>query len=59
MAKTTTPIRRSGEMDVYSVLLVAATLCIAAALVLTALRNMELSKSGGSGGGPFDLVSGS
>lgn len=56
MAKSALP-QRSAELDVYSVLLVAATLALGAMLAITMLSNMELSKVGGSGGGPFDFVS--
>lgn len=55
MPSPTSP-QRAAEIDVYSVLLVAATLALGALVAVTLLWNMELSQMGGSGGGPFDFV---
>jgi len=50
------PRRTGGELDVYTGLLCAAFLVLAAGAFLMATKNMEHSKAGNTEGGLFTLV---
>ena len=53
----TPPIRRSGgSLDVYTGLLFAALLVLAAGIFLLANKNISHSAVGNQQGGPFKLV---
>jgi hypothetical protein len=56
MSQFSTPIRRTGgSLDVYTGLLFVAFVVLAAGVALVAMKNMEHSADGGSGG-PFRLI---
>lgn len=56
MSQFNTPIRRSGgSLDVYTGLLFVAFVVLAAGVALIAMKNMEHSGDGQSGG-PFKLI---
>jgi hypothetical protein len=54
---TATPRRAGGDLDVYTGLLCAAFLVLAAGVALMALKNIDHSKEGNAEGGLFKLVS--
>lgn len=56
MAKQQQPVRRSGEIDVYTGLLCAAFLVMAVGAALLALNNIEHSTDGRESGGILKLV---
>lgn len=57
MSLSNAPTRRSsGEPDVFTALLAAATLVLLIGVVTLALANSRQSDVGGSGGGPLTLV---
>ena len=56
MSQFNAPIRRSGDIDVYTGLLCVAFLVIVSGIVLLALRNVEHSRVGTQAGGMFKLV---
>jgi hypothetical protein len=53
---TPTPRRTGGDIDVYTGLLCAAFLVLAAGVALMAMKNMDHSKVGNDAGGMFTLV---
>jgi len=53
---TTTPRRTGGDLDVYTGLLCAAFLVLAAGVALLANKNMSHSKDANSEGGVLTLV---
>jgi hypothetical protein len=54
---TTTPARRSGgDLDVYTGLLLVATIVLAVGLFFLVTSNIDHSSTSGGDGGPFKLV---
>jgi hypothetical protein len=53
---TPTPRRAGGDLDVYTGLLCAAFLVLAAGVALMAMKNIDHSKVGNDEGGVFKLV---
>ena len=53
MAKATT---RSSEMNVYTVLLVVASLVLLVGVGVLAMSNMKQAESGGQAGSPLTVV---
>ena len=56
MAKTTTRSTRSGEMNVYTALLVIAALVLGAGVTVIILANMKQVESTSDSGSPIGLV---
>jgi hypothetical protein len=56
MAKTTTRSTRSGEMNVYTALLVIAALVLGAGVTVISLANMKQVESTSESGSPVGLV---
>lgn len=48
--------RRGGDLDVYTGLLLVATIVLAVGVTLLAMANIEHSKDGNSQGGVLQLV---
>jgi hypothetical protein len=58
MSQFNAPVRRSGGgLDVYTGLLLVATVVLIAGIAWVVKVNIEHSADGGSGGGPFKIVS--
>lgn len=56
MSQFGTPVRRGGEIDVYTGLLAAALVVLITGVVIMAMRNIEHSAPEGQSGGVLTLV---
>ena len=56
MAKTTTRSTRSGDMNVYTALLVIAALVLGAGVTVLSMANMKQVESTANAGSPIGLV---
>lgn len=56
MAKTTTRSTRSGDMNVYTALLVVAALVLAAGVTVLSMSNMKQAEAGGQPGSPLNVI---
>lgn len=56
MAKTTTRSSRSGDMNVYTALLVVAALVLAAGVTVLSMSNMKQAEAGGQPGSPLNVI---
>jgi len=56
MAQQQQPVRRSGDIDVYTGLLCAAFLVLAVGAAMLALNNIEHSSDGREAGSMFKLI---
>jgi hypothetical protein len=56
MAKSSKTVTRSGDMNVYTALLVVAALVLAVGVAVLASANMGQADAGGNPGSPLNIV---
>jgi hypothetical protein len=56
MAKNATRGTRSGELNVYTALLVVAALVLGAGVTVLSLSNMKQAEAGGQPGSPLNII---
>lgn len=56
MAKTPNRSTRSGDMNVYTALLVVAALVLATGVTVLSMSNMKQAEAGGQPGSPLNVI---